>query len=100
MPHRPSFRDFEDNFYEREAESLANCAKWRRGRKYLFNLDHRFNQMDFEKRVIADRKQRNYLKETDVVKNQSNFIERTRWNHCFPNWLNYRELHMHNKIVL
>lgn len=95
-----TLQDYENRWYEREADGLRQCSKWRNGRKYLFNLDSRFNQMDFEKRVAEDRKLRNYLKETDFNKNQKNYIERTRWNHLYPKWLNYRELHMHNKIVL
>lgn len=95
-----TMKDYEDQWYERGADSHRQCCKWRNGRKYLFNLDHKFNQLDFEKRVLADRKLRGYLKETEFEKNQKNFIERRRWNYLFPNWLNYRELHMHNKIVL
>lgn len=98
--HGLSFRDYEDEWYNREAESARQCNKWRRGRMYLFNLNTKFNDMDFQKRIHADRKLRNYLKETDVVRDQSNFVERMRWNHTFPNWANYRELHMHNRIVL
>jgi len=96
----PSLSDYEDDWYVREADGLRQCGKWRRGRKYLFNLDHKFNQMDFERRVMAERKLRGYLKETPIVKDQENYIERFKWNHQFPNWLNYRELHMHHKIVL
>lgn len=99
-PIMVGLKDYEDQWYVREAEGLSTCGKWRRGRKYLFNLDHKFNQMDFEKRVIAERKLRNYLKETDFNRNQSNLLERIYWNHTFPNMGNYRELHMHNRIVL
>lgn len=94
------FNDYESTWYEREAEGLSTCCKWRRGRKYLFDLDRKFNKFDFEKRVTAERKQRNYLKETDVVRDQTNYLERFVWNHKFPKMDNYRELHMHSKIVL
>ena len=104
-PEDSAFAPYEDRWYEREADGFRTCGRWRRGRKNLFNLGRKINQMDFERRIMAERKLRNTLKRLDKttaepVMEQGNYCERINWNHVYPNWLNYRELHMHHKIVL
>ena len=95
-----SFKDYEDDSYNREAEGARLVNKWRHGRRYLFELSYRFGQMDLDKRWMAERKLRNYLKETDFANEQGNLCERIEWNHLYPKMDNYRDLHMHHKIVL
>jgi len=88
------FRDYESEWYLREANSLRNNTKWRYGRKKLFDLCYRMNQMDLDKRKRYEIGLHNYIKPTNFLKTQTNYLQRTNWNRKFPLWLPYRELHM------
>jgi hypothetical protein len=88
------FKDYENDWYSREARSLRNCSKWRRGRQKLFNLSYRMNEMDLNKRKHCEICLHNYDKPTDFLKTQRNYALRTNWNRKYPIWLPYRELHM------
>ena len=88
-------KDYENEWYSREATSLRNNSKWRHGRKLLFDLNYRLNEMDLNKRKHCEINLHNYVRPTDFVKTQNLYQERRNWNRKFPNWLPFRELHMY-----